>query len=191
MITAAPWSSSDNAHHLIRLAGPLLASLASSDLSQAISLTTYALPPYLISPECLSTWRRRLDQIFLNPSDAIWVTRLIVFTHPASPASSPIVVGRAGFHGPPDSKGMVEVGYAIDPAERGKGHAKAALRILIDVARRDERVMTVRASVGTQNVASRALVDSMGFKEVGQQWDEEDGMEIVLEIAVGGEETGL
>jgi RimJ/RimL family protein N-acetyltransferase len=86
---------------------------------------------------------------------------------------------------------MVEVGYAIEPAERRKGHAKAALGILLDVTRRDERVKTVRASVGTQNVASRALVDSMGFKEVGEQWDDEDGLEVVLEIAVDREEEDL
>lgn len=86
---------------------------------------------------------------------------------------------------------MVEVGYAIDPAERSKGHAKAALGILLDVARRCEKVRTVRASIGTQNVASRALADSMGFKEVGDQWDDEDGLEAVLEIYVDGEEKAL
>jgi ribosomal-protein-alanine N-acetyltransferase len=29
-----------------------------------------------------------------------------------------VAVGRAGFHGPPDADGMVEVGYAVDPAFR-------------------------------------------------------------------------
>ena len=38
-----------------------------------------------------------------------------------------LVVGRAGFHGPPDAGGMVEVGYAVDPDFRRRGNAIAAL----------------------------------------------------------------
>lgn len=81
---------------------------------------------------------------------------------------------------------MVEVGYSIDPKERRRGHAKAALRILLDVARRDDRVKTVRASVGPDNLLSRGLVEKEGFEEVGEQWDGEDGLEIVFEVSVEG-----
>jgi L-amino acid N-acyltransferase YncA len=42
-------------------------------------------------------------------------------------------------------------------------------------------VRTVRASVSPGNVASLALVRSLGFRQVGEQWDEIDGLELVFE----------
>jgi RimJ/RimL family protein N-acetyltransferase len=92
-----------------------------------------------------------------------------------------VAVGRAGFHGPPDEAGTVEVGYAIDPAYRRRGYALAALATLLDRAAREPAVSTVRASVRPDNQASRALVESFGFVPVGQQWDDEDGLETVYE----------
>ena len=76
---------------------------------------------------------------------------------------------------------MVEVGYAIDPAYRRRGYARAALAALLDRATREPAVRTVRASVRPDNLASRALVESFGFIPVGQQWDDEDGLETVYE----------
>jgi ribosomal-protein-alanine N-acetyltransferase len=46
-------------------------------------------------------------------------------------------------------------------------------------------VSTVRASISPDDVASRTLVEAHGFTVVGQQWDEEDGLQIVSEVAVG------
>jgi RimJ/RimL family protein N-acetyltransferase len=79
---------------------------------------------------------------------------------------------------------MVEIGYAIDPLCRRRGHARAALKILLEVAASDSRVNIVRASVRPDNLASRALIDQHGFRVVGEQWDDEDGLEVILEILV-------
>ena len=43
----------------------------------------------------------------------------------------------------------------------------------------------VRASISPDNVASLRLVAQYGFVQVGEQWDEEDGRELVLEVPVG------
>jgi RimJ/RimL family protein N-acetyltransferase len=99
----------------------------------------------------------------------------------ARPDAAETAVGRAGFHGAPDENGMVEVGYAIDPAYRRRGYARAALAFLLDRAAREPAVRTVRASVRPDNHASRALIESTGFVPVGQQWDDEDGLETVYE----------
>jgi RimJ/RimL family protein N-acetyltransferase len=182
-VTSEPWSSQDPlaaGHLLVQLPLPVITALADGDLPTANSLSDHELIPYLIGPQCLHTWKRRRDQVTLNAEDAVWVTRLLIFT------ATGAVVGRAGFHGPPDANGMVEVGYSIDPAERRKGHAKAALRILLDAARKDERVKTVRATISPENLISRGLVEMEGFKEVGKQWDEIDGLETVLEVTVEG-----
>jgi ribosomal-protein-alanine N-acetyltransferase len=43
----------------------------------------------------------------------------------------------------------------------------------------------VRASVSPDNAVSRGLVLAHGFVEVGDQWDDEDGLEIVYEVPAG------
>lgn len=137
--------------------------------------------PYLAGPECLSLWRMRSEQITRTPIDASWVTRLIVdpkFTAP---------VGLAGFHGAPDCRGMVEVGYRVDPIYRRRGYARQSLEILLDVAERQPDVSVVRATISPENTVSKALIDGCGFIEVGEQWDDEDGLEIIYEVDTSAE----
>lgn len=179
-ITPAPWSSIDksNRHILLQIPLPVLRALADSDLESAQAASEIKLTPYLISPRCVSVWKMRVTQIEEDPSDAVWVTRLVMDTETGA------VVGRAGYHGKPNSSGMVEVGYSIDSSERRKGHARAVLRILLDVARGDESVRTVRASIRPDNTASRNLVEQYGFEQVGEQWDDVDGLEIIHEVSV-------
>ncbi|KAK9444462.1 acetyltransferase gnat family protein [Metarhizium brunneum] len=176
-VTPSPWtSSSPNAvgRILIQLPLPVLDSLGNSDLQTARSLSNLPLTPY-IATECARVWKLRAVQIRGDPEDAAWVTRLLI-------TSDGTVVGRAGFHGRPDATGMVEVGYSIDPQHRRQGHARAALAIMIEMARNDPSVRTLRATVAPDNVASRTLIESFGLKEVGEQWDEEDGLEIIFEV---------
>jgi RimJ/RimL family protein N-acetyltransferase len=133
------------------------------------------LTPWLAGEECRGLWRMRAAQVAADPAAARWVTRVVW------DPDRGLAVGRAGFHGPPDAAGMVEVGYATDPAERRKGYARAALQALLDWAGREPEVTTVRASVGPWNGVSRDLVLAHGFAEVGEQMDDEDGLEIVYE----------
>lgn len=44
------------------------------------------------------------------------------------------VIGAIGFHGPPDERGRLEIGYAIDPAERHQGFAAEAMTALVEWA---------------------------------------------------------
>lgn len=94
------------------------------------------------------------------------------------------MVGRAGYHGPPDEAGMVEIGYSIDPLHRRRGHARGALLILLATAKTHPGVAVVRATVRPDNFASRRLLDQYGFREVGEQWDDDDGLETILEAPV-------
>jgi RimJ/RimL family protein N-acetyltransferase len=94
------------------------------------------------------------------------------------------VVGHAGFHGPPDERGMVEVGYTVEPAYRRRGYARAMVSELLRWAGSDDRVRVVRASISPANAASLATIAGFGFQKVGEQWDEEDGLETVFEVGV-------
>ncbi|MHA7293767.1 GNAT family N-acetyltransferase [Arthrobacter sp. HLT1-21] len=119
----------------------------------------------------------RSVQIAAAPADAPWITRLVVVQGFAAP------VGLAGFHGPPDGGGIVEVGYRIDPLHRRRGYARQALERLLAVAKAHPAVQTIRATISPINHASRALVRSYGFTAVGEQWDDNDGLEIIFEMA--------
>ena len=163
---------------IVQLDAPTLAALADGDLPRADLTSPVRLSPYLVSDECTGTWRRRAEQVLETPGDAAWVTG-VVWDEEAERA-----VGRAGFHAAPDEAGMVEVGYSIDPAHRRQGYARAALEALLARARADGSVATLRATVAPDNLASRALIDQYGLVEVGEQWDDEDGLEVVLEIDV-------
>jgi RimJ/RimL family protein N-acetyltransferase len=159
---------------LLELDAATLQALGEGDADAAQRSAPVPLTPWLLGEECRATWRMRAVQIVRDPASGAWITRVVW------DPERRLAVGRAGFHGPPDA-GMVEVGYAIDPAERRKGYARAALRALLDRAAAEPAVTTVRASVGPWNVASRDLVLAHGFLPVGEQIDDEDGLEIVYE----------
>lgn len=181
-----PWTSRRKAATSVMLEPfpvDVMAALACGDLSAASSLTPLKLPPYLVCEDRVGVWRMRQAQVAKNPSDASWVTRFVV-----DPISDQ-VVGMAGYHGPPNQVGMVEVGYAIAPAYRRRGYARSALLILLETAMNHPHIAVVRATVRPDNVASRQLLDQYGFRQVGSQWDEEDGFEIILEVATWSREA--
>ena len=62
---------------------------------------------------------------------------------------------------------MVEIGYAIDPAYRRQGYARAAVAALLDRARRESAVKIVRASVRPDNQTSWRVLEPYGFEAVG------------------------
>ncbi|WP_292698497.1 GNAT family N-acetyltransferase [Microbacterium sp. 69-10] len=131
---------------------------------------------YLQGPDCVWLWRIRSAQIKETPGDAAWITRLIIDPEIDMP------VGLAGFHAAPDAAGMVEVSYQVAPEFRRRGYARRSLDALLAVAGREPGVKAVRATISPDNAASLALISSYGFVEHGEQWDEEDGREIIFEI---------
>lgn len=150
-----------------------LEALLAGDLDHASAITGLPLPPFFIQEDWL--WRYRRDQILREPGSAPWLVRAVA----DEPAGA--VVGNAGFHGPPDDTGMVEIGYTTLPEHRRQGYARAAVAELLREAAAVPEVRTVRASVSQDNVASLALIRSFGFVQVGDQWDDEDGLELVFE----------
>ena len=158
---------------LVLLPAGALEALRTGDLAAAEAAAGLPLPREFLDEERL--WGMRLGQIADDPAAAPWLVRAIV--------AGGTVVGHAGVHAPPDEHGMVEVGYVVLPEHRRRGHARGALQALIEyAAARGAR--TVRASAGPDNDPSIALIRSEGFEHVGEQWDEEDGRELVFELAL-------
>ena len=165
---------------ILQLDASALRALADGDLAEANDSSPVPLTPYLAGEECRGVWEIRAVQVVEDPASAAWITGIVWDPERL------LAVGRAGFHGPPDAAGMVEIGYSIDPQYRRQGYARAALRALLDRARQEPSVRMFRATVSPDNTPSRDLVLSEGLVEVGEQEDDEDGLEIVYELAVDG-----
>ena len=163
---------------IIQLDPETLAALADGDLERAQRSAPVELSPWLAGPESVSTWRFRAKQAVETPQDLPWVTGVLLDEATGTP------VGKAGFHAAPNDEGMVEVGYAIDPAFRRRGYARAALESMLERARREPDVRTFRVTVSPENAASLALIAQYPFVEVGEQWDDEDGLETIYEMPV-------
>ena len=164
---------------IVQLNAAALLALAEGDLAAANEASTFPLTEYFAGPEWRGTWRMRSTQVSEDPPSAAWITGVIW------DADRRTAVGRAGYHGPPDRDGMVEVGYAVDPAYRRQGYARAALELLLDRAEHEPDVRTVRATIRPDNTASYRLISQYGFTEVGEQWDDVDGAEIIYEVHAG------
>jgi RimJ/RimL family protein N-acetyltransferase len=147
--------------------------LVAGDLEAARREAGEELSPYFLDEAWL--WRIRLAQVEQDPTVLDWIARAAV------DAQSGQVVGHVGFHGPPDYRGMVEVAYAVDPAYRRRGYATAMLRRALAWAAAEPSVHFVRASISPGNGASLATLQPFGFRHVGEQWDEQDGLELLFE----------
>ena len=167
---------------IVQLDAATLAALADGDLDRARLSSPVPLTPWLAGPESVGTWRFRARQAVETPDDLPWVTG-VLWDEDLEEA-----VGKAGFHAAPNDDGMVELGYAVDPAYRRRGYARAALESLLARARAEPSVRVLRATVSPDNAPSLALIAQYPFVEVGEQWDEEDGLETIYEmpVAAGG-----
>ncbi|MEU3899169.1 GNAT family protein [Streptomyces sp. NPDC045251] len=153
-----------------------MSALLDGDLSEAGRLAGVSLTEYFVTARAQWLWRFRLDQMAADPGRARWMVRQAVV------GDKGLVVGHAGFHGPPDEAGMVEIGYSVAPDFRRQGYARATLIELLRRAAAETAVTTVRVTISPDNVASLATISGFGFVEVGEQWDEEDGCEVVFEV---------
>jgi RimJ/RimL family protein N-acetyltransferase len=87
-----------------------------------------------------------------------------------------IIVGLCGFKGPPDSDGMVEISYAVNPEHEGKGYATEAAGAMVAYAFGHAQVRVVRAHTLPQPNASTRVLTKSSFRQVGEVIDPEDGL---------------
>src|SRR5438128_11994890 len=103
-----------------------------------------------------------------------WIARLTL-THTSQ------LIRHCGLHGSPELIGRAEIGYTMFTQYRGMGYAKEAAKALVQWAfAQGEK--EVYASVSPENAPSLAVVKSLGFKQVGTQDDEVDGLELVFVV---------
>ena len=126
---------------------------------------------------------RRAQQLRQHSADGPWLLRPILLR--TSEAASPRpALGYLNFHAAPDAQGMVEIGYMLLPGARGQGYAIEAVRAAFDWAMRVHGIRHFRAAVAPDNARSLNLIAKLGFRQTGEQWDDEDGLELVFELDV-------
>lgn len=113
-----------------------------------------------INEDAVRRWNNRLNQARQDPRTLDWIAQVVTVNQQ--------VVGHAGFHGPPNQAGMVEVAYSVVPAQRGKGYAKSMLRDLLRRARSEEDVRVIRATIRPDNTASLATIRPFKFVHKGE-----------------------
>ena len=164
---------------IVQLSAKAIRALADGDLEAAEGLAPVPLSPWLISEQPRSVWQRRATQVVQTPADLAWVTGVLFDDEIGQ------VVGAGGFHAAPDEHGMVEAGYRVDPQFRRRGYARATLESLIARAQSEPAVRVFRLTIAPENEPSLALARQFPFVEVGEQWDDEDGLETIYEMPVG------
>jgi RimJ/RimL family protein N-acetyltransferase len=85
------------------------------------------------------------------------------------------VIGTAGFKGPVDADGMVEIAYGIAPGFQGQGYATEAAAALVAYGFGTAGVRLVRAHTRAEPNASTRVLLKNGFRHCGMVVDPEDG----------------
>lgn len=78
-----------------------------------------------------------------------------------------MVIGGAGFVGPPDETGTVEIVVELEPLVRKQGYGAAAIAAIVDVARANgaRRIIT---GTPVRNVAGQHAIEHGGLVEAGR-----------------------
>ena len=139
-----------------------------------VRATIDTLPPEVrveISPQ----WLALLEK---SPPQDPWVHGFHVVN------DAGVTVGLGAFKGPPVD-GVVEIAYAIEPEQQGKGHATAAARALVAFALASDQVRLVRAHTLPTGIASQRVLLKTGFEKTGEVVDPEDGLVWRYEVSAG------
>lgn len=166
--------------HLVTLSRDAMLALLENDLARASALAGLHLTEFYTSDDISWLWALRAKQIESDPESEDWAASVVVDEQTGN------AVGHAGFHAPPDANGLVEIGYSIDPLVRRQGYARATVAALLERTAREPAVVTVRASISPTNEASLATIAGYGFEHVGEQIDDEDGLEFIFERPAKG-----
>jgi RimJ/RimL family protein N-acetyltransferase len=73
------------------------------------------------------------------------------------------IAGECGVKGPPGPDGVVEIGYGLAGPSRGHGLGGRAVTALVEQVAARPQVRRVDARVATGNVASRRVLERLGF----------------------------
>ncbi len=123
-------------------------------------LSARFLPQWHTEPQ-LRVLNGILQALEADPESRVW--RFYFILHIDDRA----VIGDAGFKGPPDHEGSVEIAYGIVPAYRRQGYAFEAVQALVKWAFSRPGVRQITAGCDHDNVGSIRILEKLGMQRVG------------------------
>jgi len=121
---------------------------------------------FIISDEVSPAW---IESLRASPEPDPWKYGFAVVDR-----QTRSVVGSAGFKGPPDEDGTVEIAYGIVPDYEGRGYATESAMALVAFAIDDGRVRLIRAHTLPAANASTHVLTKCGFEHTGEVVDPDE-----------------
>lgn len=143
--------------------------VSAAALSKALGVAEPASWPPRFNDADTRRWFR--EKLETDPSVSGWLGVYVI----AEIDGQATLAGAAGYKGPPDADGTVEIGYSIVDAYQRRGIATEAVVQLVSRAFADRRVVTVKAETPLTFTASRGLLEKCGFVLTGTRTDPDDG----------------
>ena len=128
---------------------------------EGLAVVDGGLPPSFILDDAATALRDGRPALWFGP---------FLFVEPKQRC----IVGSAIFKGEPNA-GWVEIGYGVAESVQRRGHATDAVFALVRFAFAQAGVHTVYAETGITNVASRRVVQKVGFGWAGERLSEDHG----------------
>jgi RimJ/RimL family protein N-acetyltransferase len=75
----------------------------------------------------------------------------------------PVLCGSVGFKGPPDKRGMVEIGYSVLPEFQRRGLATEMVAGIVEWAKQQPEVKQIEAETNIDNEASIRVLEKNSF----------------------------
>jgi RimJ/RimL family protein N-acetyltransferase len=79
---------------------------------------------------------------------------------------------------------MIEIGFGIVPEKQRQGYGLELLHGMWKAISSKPDVKILRYTVSPENEASMHIIRKLQFKLVGEQMDDEDGLELIYELPI-------
>lgn len=142
----------------------MAAAMESRDaLAQALGVSVAETwPPQFVDDDALRYTAARLTEM---PEQSGWWFYFIILT---DPEKGDTLIGTAGYKGPPNADGLVEVGYGIVSEHHRRGFASEATNALLARAFNTPAVTQVIAETFPELIASIGVMTKCGFQYAGE-----------------------
>ncbi len=133
--------------------------------------------PYRVLIDFQGQLATTVAQVRKDPTLNKWFVRWVVLR------STQEIIGSTSFHGAPDENGVIELGLDVETAFQRQGYGKEILQGMWGWVVTEPDVKMLRYVVRPTNVASIALINSIGFKLLGEQVVEDNEAANVYEMS--------
>jgi RimJ/RimL family protein N-acetyltransferase len=119
-------------------------------------------PPEFLDPPALEWTLARVEEAMT--ADHWWLYFIVLRDTPAGRT----LIGTAGYKGPPDPEGTVEVGYGLVRDHHRRGYATETTRALVGSAFARPGVRRVIAETLPELIGSIGVLRKCGFRFIGE-----------------------